>query len=214
MRGPKSRTASARCPRRAWAATAARKPRRCYRATRASHFDVDLSARAGAAAPISPALKPAGGALLVLQLGATNDAAGAVSADVLARCERTRELHEEATRDGRAVSVLPSGGIQANFNPTAQPHWAHVAAALAAAAAPAASVVKPGLPALHTVDEAIMARAHVLRAPAERPAELIVVTSDYHAERSAHLFGVAFGRTAAARYPTVSSSCPRRSAPM
>ena len=164
------------------------------RDSRASHFDVDLSARASAAAPISPALKPAGGALLVLQLGATNDAAGAVDADVVARCARTREHHDEATRNGWAVRVLPSGGIQANFNPTTTAHWKHVSAALAAAGVPAASIVEPGLPALHTVDEAIMARAHVLAlAPAERPAELIVVTSDYHAPRSAHLFGVAFG---------------------
>ena len=90
--------------------------------------------------------------------------------------------------------MLPSGGVQANFNPTTTAHWKHVSAALAAAGVPAASIVEPGLPALHTVDEAIMARAHVLAlAPAERPAELIVVTSDYHAQRSAHLFDVAFG---------------------
>ena len=55
--------------------------------------------------------------------------------------------------------------------------------------------MRPGLPALHTVDEAIMARAWVQAALARGAlsAEIVVITSDYHAPRASHLFGVAFG---------------------
>jgi hypothetical protein len=47
------------------------------------------------------------------------------------------------------------------FNPTATPHWAYVADKLLELGLPAVDIAKPGLPAMHTVDEAIMLRDYV-----------------------------------------------------
>ena len=59
--------------------------------------------------------------------------------------------------------------------------------------------VRPGLPAMHTVDEALLCRAFVLSvqhgegsgtdAGVTALSELVVVTSEYHAARAEHLFG-------------------------
>ena len=81
--------------------------------------------------------------LLILQLGATNDASGAPDADVLARCPVTVALYEEAAAAGRVVRVLTSGGEYSEaeqkfgFNPTPTPHWHYVEAALLRAGEPA-----------------------------------------------------------------------------
>ena len=60
-------------------------------------------AQAQAQAPTHEA--PAGGRLLILQLGATNDASGAPDPDVLARCPVTVALHRAAVAAGRLVTV-------------------------------------------------------------------------------------------------------------
>ena len=80
---------------------------------------------------------PAGGRLLLLQLGATNDASGTPDPDVLARCPVTVALYREAVAAGRPVTVLASGGEYSSsesspftFNPTATPHAEIVMAAL------------------------------------------------------------------------------------
>ena len=144
---------------------------------------------------------------LILQLGGTNDAHGKVDAEVRARSKRTAEL-VAAKRKGSAgsggggntVRVLTSGGAAPSrfpFNPTTTPHWQMVEGALAAAGVPEEALLRPGLPALHTVDEAIMARAYVRQLAVSRPPssvfkEVIVVTSDFHVARARHLFKVAF----------------------
>jgi hypothetical protein len=158
---------------------------------------------------------------LIIQLGACNVEAGVVDADVRARCRRTRELLEAHPN----ARVLTSGGADPRFkfNPTSTPHWQLVERALIEAGVSEAALLRPGMPALHTVHEAMMsperslahACAHhgglspqvheammshervrqwlVGRRPTEVFCEIIVLTSDYHLARVAHLFGVVFG---------------------
>lgn len=136
--------------------------------------------------------------LLILPLGASNDAAGKLDAAYGPRVVRVLDRYKACVAAGRPCRVLPSGGIQANFNPTQTPHWEYVAAALIDAGLPESVLLRPGLPALHTVDEAIMARSFVLDNQAAMGIqEVLVITSDFHAARARHLFGVAFGAHAA-----------------
>ncbi len=130
--------------------------------------------------------------VLVVQLGSTNDSEARVDAEVHARCALTTSL----IRRHPAAVVVPSGDVGRSFNPTETPHWQLVAHAMRSAGVPAASIRTPGLPALHTVDEALMTRRLVddeLECEPQRPIELHVVTSDYHGRRVRHLFGVALG---------------------
>lgn len=133
---------------------------------------------------------------LIIQLGACNDEAGVVDADVRARCRRTRELLEVHPN----ARVLTSGGADPRFkfNPTSTPHWQLVERALIEAGVSEAALLRPGMPALHTVHEAMMSHERVRqwlvgRRPTEVFREIIVLTSDYHLARVAHLFGVVFG---------------------
>ena len=74
------------------------------------------------------------------------------------------DLYRRACAAGRAALVLPSGGVAPgfSFNPTERPHWECVAAALEDAGLPAGAaallLLLPGLPALHTVEEALLCR--------------------------------------------------------
>ena len=97
---------------------------------------VDAQAQSQSQAPAHDEA-PAGGRLLLLQLGATNDASGTPDPDVLARCPVTVALYREAVAAGRPVTVLASGGEYSSseispftFNPTATPHAEIVMAAL------------------------------------------------------------------------------------
>ena len=103
------------------------------------------------------------GVLLILQLGSCNDADGVVDDEVIARCQLTKLLHDSAVDVGRKVHVLCSGGADPSFkfNPTSTPHWELVEKAMVGRGIPQDSILRPGLPALHTVDEAIMARSFV-----------------------------------------------------
>ena len=100
---------------------------------------------------------PARGRVLILQLGATNDASGTADPDVVARCPVTVALYQAAVAAGRSVMVLASGGEYStseqtfSFNPTSRPHAEIVEAALLAAGLPETGLLRPGLPAMHTV---------------------------------------------------------------
>ena len=131
--------------------------------------------------------------LLIIPLG-SNDADGNLDAESPARVELVLRRYREAVDAGKACRVLPSGGTDPAFafNPTPTPHWEYVSTALLAAGLPEDALIQPGMPALHTVDEAIMARQFLLDADG-RYNELLVITSDFHASRVRHLFGVAIG---------------------
>ena len=95
----------------------------------------------------------------------------------------------------------PSISTATAFNPTNTPHWEYVSAALANQGCPS---IRPGLPAMHTVDEALMLRARIEEmnsAAAGSVEEVVVVTSDFQGERARHLFGIAFGDAAGLPLP-------------
>eukprot|EP00965_Chrysotila_dentata_P247754 6207939-Pleurochrysis_carterae.AAC.1 len=96
--------------------------------------------------------------VLLLQLGATNDANGQVDLEVRIRASRCAYLYKHFASRGMRPTVLPSGGTCDGyaFNPTSIPHWEYVVAALVQAGVPRIGVLLPGLPALHTVHEATM----------------------------------------------------------
>ena len=141
---------------------------------------------------------------------------GAVDADVYRRTSRTAQLHQSAVARGHHVQVLTTGGsgrynpsawAKQGFNPTATPHWQYVAATLRAAGVPDAALLKPGLPALTTVHEAVMTHALLERAATSTAAApqsnatwpaleglpdlVTVVVSEWHAARVELLFGLA-----------------------
>jgi hypothetical protein len=151
---------------------------------------------------------PAGPLLLIVQLGATNDANGTVDRDVRCRAQVVVELHRHATAAGRSALVLTSGGVHPDFpfNPTTTPHWAYVQAALLDAGLDEQALLLPGLPALHTVEETLLCRELASRIASRTGCanlKLLIVTSDFHAPRVRHLFGVSF-----ALVPTSSDSPP------
>ena len=145
--------------------------------------------------------------VLIIPLGATNDEEGRLDAEAGPRVAHVACRYKEIIAAGRKCRVLPSGGSdpEFRFNPTRTPHWEYMSAALVKAGLPESALIRPGLPALHTVDEAIYARAHVLNANASGSDhavdEVVVVTSDFHAARARHLFGVAFGAHARCPVP-------------
>lgn len=143
-------------------------------------------------------LVPEGPLLLILILGSTNDAAGKPDGDVALRARLAVDLYRRACAAGRAALVLPSGGVAPgfSFNPTERPHWECVAAALEDAGLPAAALLRPGLPALHTVEEALLCRtlaSHYSSRAGCGELQLLVLTSCFHAPRTRHLFGLCFG---------------------
>ena len=129
--------------------------------------------------------------LLIIPLGSSNDGEGQLDAEAPPRVALTLRRYHEAVSAGRLCRVVCSGGSQPNFNPTGTPHWEYMAAALVSGGLPECALIRPGLPALHTVDEALMAREHVLKMHGVE--EVVAITSDFHAPRARHLFGVAFG---------------------
>jgi hypothetical protein len=141
---------------------------------------------------------PAGPLLLIIQLGGTNDENGHVDGDIPRRAQVVVQLYRHATAAGRSVVVLTSGGVDPDFsfNPTTTPHWVYAEAALLDAGMEERALLLPGLPALHTVEEALLCRELASRMASRTGCanlELIVVTSDFHAARVRHLFGVSFG---------------------
>lgn len=141
---------------------------------------------------------PVGPLLLLLHLGGTNDENGQVDADIPQRAQVVVQLYRHAIAAGRRALVLTSGGVDPDFsfNPTTMPHWVYAEAALLDAGMEERALLLPGLPALHTVEEALLCRELASRIASRAGCanlELIVVTSDFHAARVRHLFGVSFG---------------------
>ena len=152
--------------------------------------------------------------LLVVQCGGTNDRFGRLHIDVGPRLQATIELAAAATANHKMVRVLTSGGLNETLHLgiargpgpfLTRPHWRLVADALLESALPKAALLEEGLPALTTVDEAIMTREYILRAQSQQKkgkhygrmphrepplsfTEVVVITSAYHRPRVEHLF--------------------------
>lgn len=136
---------------------------------------------------------------IIMQLGSSNDASGGPDAEAHGRAERVKALYDGAVAAGQRCFVLASGGASdERFNPTSTPHWEYIAELLAKEGIPAEALIRPGLPSMHTVDEALKCREFVEGLLRERQSRLsvVVVTTDWHAPRARHLFGVAFGKHA------------------
>ena len=159
--------------------------------------------------------------LLIVQLGGTNDRFGRLHVDCHDRLRKTVALAAEAAAQGRRVRVLTSGGLDELLHlghrraGAAVQHWELVSDALVVRGLPKSALLTPGIPALTTVDEAVMTHALIARlssssskAPALEPRDagsadaagsafvprdVVVVTSEYHEARAAHLFGRALG---------------------
>ena len=98
-----------------------------------------------------------------------------------------------------ASTDTSSGANVPSFNPTPTPHWRYLRQTALGLGLSEDVVLEPGVPALHTVDEAIMCRELVER-ECERstPLTVLVITSDFHVARAGHLFNSAFGLCLAA----------------
>jgi hypothetical protein len=163
--------------------------------------------------------------LLVVQCGGTNDRFGRLHIDILPRLHATIELVANATANRRTVRVLTSGGLNETLHlgiargpgpALTRPHWSLVADALLESGLPKAALLKEGVPALTTVDEAIMTREYILHAHSQQQrteqsehqgsrslpeppswfTDVAVVTSVYHGPRVEHLFGRALAACA------------------
>ncbi|CAE7709744.1 unnamed protein product, partial [Symbiodinium pilosum] len=129
--------------------------------------------------------------ILLLQLGSTNDDHGKVDGEVRQRAVKTTSLWRALSAAGHRVLVLPSGGKDPDrfFNRTDTSHWKYVRKALLECGLPEENISDPGLEALHTVDEALMAVEFVRK---HEVSSMVVITSDFHTSRARHLFNVAF----------------------
>ena len=142
------------------------------------------------------------GALILLQLGATVDGRGRLDLSAHIRAARTLVLYRQAFAAGRHCRVLTSGGNPAESHVAQHRNigcradmWRLTADMLVARGLPEEALITPGLRAYTTVEEALFA-SKVLHEFDVKVLELVVITSDYHAARAAHLFSVAFGAAA------------------
>ncbi len=118
---------------------------------------------------------------MVVVLGAPNDASGELGPVASRRVQLAADL---ARRDD-SVLLLPTGGFGEHFNVSSAPHWQHITRALVAAGVAPARVLA-GVDSRNTAEDAELACAEVQRMA---PRRTVVVTSEFHRERAALLFG-------------------------
>lgn len=128
--------------------------------------------------------------VVLLQLGSSNDDQGNVDGEVWHRAKKVVSLWQSLSASNQ-VTILTSGGADPErfFNRTSKPHWHYVREVLLQLGLPEEQLERPGLEALHTVDEALLARELVIRLGQDL--ELLVITSAFHAKRARHLFQLA-----------------------
>jgi uncharacterized SAM-binding protein YcdF (DUF218 family) len=136
--------------------------------------------------------------LLFFLIAGTNDASGTLDEDAISRCRHTHQLYQRAITAGQSARIIPSGDIDRDgtaFNPTNTSHWQYITRQLVSFGVPPTAIITPGVPALHTVHEAIMAHDYVAKEVASRSlleVVVVVVVSAFHFNRVKHLFSVAF----------------------
>lgn len=130
--------------------------------------------------------------VVLIPLGSTNDHQGVVDGEVWHRAKKTVSLWKSLKSAGSDVQILMSGGADTSrfFNPLETSHWRFVREVLLHLGVPSAEL-PDGLEALHTVDEALMSRAHCLDMKDVDTVDLLVITSEFHVARARHLFNVA-----------------------
>eukprot|EP00435_Cladocopium_sp_Y103_P021600 s1196_g5.t1 len=132
--------------------------------------------------------------VVLLPLGSTNDHQGVADGEVWHRAKKTVSLWKSLKSAGSDVQILMSGGADTSrfFNPLETSHWRFVREVLLQLGVPSEEL-PDGLEALHTVDEALLSRAHCAAMEATvDTVDLLVITSEFHVARARHLFNVAF----------------------
>eukprot|EP00913_Durusdinium_trenchii_P011812 g11094.t1 len=110
--------------------------------------------------------------VVLLQLGSSNDDQGNVDGEVWHRAKKVVSLWQSLSASNQ-VTILTSGGADPEREVLLQ------------LGLPEEQLERPGLEALHTVDEALLARELVIRLGQDL--ELLVITSAFHAKRARHL---------------------------
>jgi len=117
---------------------------------------------------------------VIVVLGSPNNAKGKLLSVALERCSRAFDEFNKHPD----YAVLPTGGWGKHFNATAKPHCYYLKQELLGRGIPESAFL-PGTESSNTMEDARLSRPILDSYP---EAELIVVTSDFHAARARFLF--------------------------
>ena len=117
---------------------------------------------------------------IIIVLGSPNDEHGRLSSIALERCSKAYEEY----RKNPGYAILPTGGWGAHFNTTDKPHASYVKQELMARGIPEQAFL-PIVESSNTIEDAALSRPTL---EVYSKAELILVTSDFHAARARYLF--------------------------
>ena len=131
---------------------------------------------------------------VIVVLGSLNDAQGRLSSIALERCEQAFAEFQRIPE----FQILPTGGWGEHFNTTDKSHGHYIRRELSVRGIPDSAFL-PCAESSNTVEDATLSRSILDAYPG---ADLIVVTSDFHAARALFLFEREFPE----RKITVSSS--------
>lgn len=121
---------------------------------------------------------------VIVVLGSPNDAQGRLSSIAMERCSQALAEFQE----NPGYAVLPTGGWGQHFNTTDKPHGFYIRQELSIRGVPE-SAFFPCVESSNTIEDA--SKSHLIL-DAYPKAELIVVTSDFHAARARFLFKLEF----------------------
>ena len=113
-------------------------------------------------------------------LGSTNDEKGRLSSIALERCGQAIKEY----RKHLGYYLLPTGGFGEHFNTTSKPHGSYIRQHLISRGIPE-HVILACIESGNTIQDAVLSRPVLDR---HKFTNLIVVTSDFHAERAGFLF--------------------------
>jgi uncharacterized SAM-binding protein YcdF (DUF218 family) len=117
----------------------------------------------------------------IVLLGATNDSEGHLSSLAKDRCQTA--VTEYARHPG--AKIIPTGGWGSHFNTTSKSHAYYLREHLKSLGIPETDILA-AVESSNTIDDARLSRSVVESHGFD---ELIIVTSDFHMDRAAFLFG-------------------------
>ena len=118
--------------------------------------------------------------IVIIILGAPNDAEGNLSSIALERCQRALIVYKQ----NPGAKLLPTGGWGAHFNSTDKPHGYYIQQYFTAHDVPATDILAC-VESANTLEDALFAKPIIEQ---HGFTELIVVTSDFHIPRVRFLF--------------------------
>lgn len=117
-------------------------------------------------------------------LGGANSDRGVLRSRSRDRVEKAAEVYKCSTAQGHRVTILATGGF-GPFNKSSTAHNRYSKAALMEQGVPECDVVVEGLESANTVEDAIFAGRFLSE---QLDARILVITSDFHMERSGLIF--------------------------